>query len=300
MYNSQLTTFLCAADCGSFTHAAEQLYLSPTAVMKQINALEKHLGFPLFQRTSQGVCLTTAGESIYNDAKYMITYSEEAVKRARDLVEQEQAVLRVGTSMLNPCKIFMDLWYQTSGCFPQFQIQVVPFDDNHEGILSVIDQIGEKFDFLVGVCDSAKWLTRCHFFKLGEFRKMIAVPLKHRLACREILTVSDLYGETLMMVKQGDSNVNDRLRDDLTRNHPQIQIEDTPHYYDIHVFNRCAESGHLLLTLECWKDIHPSLVSIPIDWEYTIPYGLIYAKNPTADVLQFLNVLKMTGVNSFV
>ena len=31
------------AECGSFTKAAESLYLSPTAVMKQINALEKHL-----------------------------------------------------------------------------------------------------------------------------------------------------------------------------------------------------------------------------------------------------------------
>lgn len=29
-----------------------------------------------------------------------------------------------------------------------------------------------------------------------------------------------------MMVKKGDSAVNDRIRDDLTRNHPQIQIED--------------------------------------------------------------------------
>lgn len=45
MYNPLLTAFVCAADCGSFTKAAEKLYLSPTAVMKQINTLESHCSF---------------------------------------------------------------------------------------------------------------------------------------------------------------------------------------------------------------------------------------------------------------
>lgn len=35
MFNKQLTAFVCAADCGSFTKAAEQLFISPTAVMKK-------------------------------------------------------------------------------------------------------------------------------------------------------------------------------------------------------------------------------------------------------------------------
>lgn len=42
MYNSQLTVFVCVADCGSFSKTAEKLFLS-VAVMKQINSLEKHL-----------------------------------------------------------------------------------------------------------------------------------------------------------------------------------------------------------------------------------------------------------------
>lgn len=95
-----------------------------------------------------------------------------------------------------------------------------------------------------------------------------------------------------MMVKKGDSAVNDRIRDDLTRNHPQIQIEDTPQFYDIDVFNRCAKSGHVLLNLVCWKDIHPSLVSIPVDWEYTIPYVLLYSKTPGRGLLQFLDAVR--------
>ena len=40
MYNSQLTTFVQVADSGSFNKAAEALYISSTAVIKQINALK--------------------------------------------------------------------------------------------------------------------------------------------------------------------------------------------------------------------------------------------------------------------
>lgn len=108
------------------------------------------------------------------------------------------------------------------------------------------------------------------------------------------MKLSDLYGETLMMVKQGDSKVNDILREDLNRNHPAIQIEDTPQFYDISVFNRCAETGKVLLVLECWQDIHPALVSIPVEWEYSSPYGLLYAANPSANVVKFINQVKKT------
>ena len=39
MYNAQLDTFICIADNGSFNKAAEKLFISSTAVIKQINAL---------------------------------------------------------------------------------------------------------------------------------------------------------------------------------------------------------------------------------------------------------------------
>ena len=43
MYNPMLDTFIAVSNYGSFTKAAEHLYISPTAVMKQMNALESHL-----------------------------------------------------------------------------------------------------------------------------------------------------------------------------------------------------------------------------------------------------------------
>lgn len=70
MYNPQLETFIRVADAGSFNKAAEELFISPPAVIKQINLLEAQLGLTLFVRTHRGLKLTEAGKSLYQDAKY--------------------------------------------------------------------------------------------------------------------------------------------------------------------------------------------------------------------------------------
>ena len=83
MYNPQLETFLRVADAGSFNKAAEESYITPTAVIKQINLLEESLGVKLFDRSHRGLTLTKAGRSMYQDAKYIIQYTAHAhVKRS--------------------------------------------------------------------------------------------------------------------------------------------------------------------------------------------------------------------------
>lgn len=83
MFNPLLTSFVCVADSGSFNRAAEKLYISSTAVIKQVNALEKHLALQLFVRTNHGVRLTAAGQVIYRCAKQMFEESARAVAEAR-------------------------------------------------------------------------------------------------------------------------------------------------------------------------------------------------------------------------
>lgn len=300
MVHPQLPVFICVSDCGSFSKAAEKLFISPTAVMKQINLIEKQLGITLLLRTNHGVRLTAAGESIYRDAKYMLSYSEKAIERANKLSEAESFTICVGTSMLNPCKAFMDLWYHISKQFPQFKIHIIPFEDNHNGILTEIAALGKKYDFLVAACDSLEWLTLCNFYPLGEYKQCCAVPIQHPLATKENLKITDLYGETLMMVRRGDSPSNDSVRDEIEKNHPQIQIEDTSNFYDIEVFNRCEQTNSILSSLECWRDIHPSLVNVPIDWGNTIPYGLLYSQNSPEDILQFVAAIKRPLQKGFI
>lgn len=292
MYNHLLDTFLAVADCGSFTKASERLYISATAVMKQMNSLEKHLALKLVKRTPNGARLTPAGEVIYRDAKFLMDYSQKSIASAKAATHTYDTTFCVGTSLLNPAKPFMDLWYRVNKDFPDYKLHLVPFEDDHEGFVSEIRQLGEKFDFLIGVCDSRTWLSYSQFLPLGRYRKMVAVSREHRLAGKKRLEIEDLYGETLMMVRRGDSGVNDEIRNDLDRNHPQIHIEDTPQFYDLSVFNRCAETGNVLLTIECWQEVHPGLVSIPVNWDYSIPYGLLYSLNAPEDVLRFVKAVE--------
>jgi DNA-binding transcriptional LysR family regulator len=292
MYNQNLKTFIAVADCGSFTKAAEKLYISPTAVMKQMNMLEKHLDLKLVERDVTGVRLTPAGEVIYHDAKFLIDYSQKSIASAKAASYEYDTTFCVGTSLLNPAKPFMDLWYKVNSYFPSYKLHLVPFEDNSDGILSEISRLGEKFDFLIGVCDSKLWLNRCNMLPLGFYKKMISVPGDHRLAKKNVVKIEDLYGETLMMVKRGDSPLNDRIRDNLEKNHSMIRIEDAPQFYDMSVFNHCAETGNVLLTVECWQDVHPMLTSRPVDWDYEIPYGLLYSLNPPEDVLRFVKTVE--------
>ena len=81
----------------------------------------------------------------------------------------------MGTSLLNPAKPFMDLWYRVNRYFPDYKLHLVPFEDDHEGIITELSRLGEKFDFLIGVCDSRTWLSHCTLLPLGRYRKMIAV-----------------------------------------------------------------------------------------------------------------------------
>lgn len=291
MVNPQLRVFICVSDCGSFNRAAERLYISAPSVMKQINALEKHLDLKLFDRSNQGIRLTPAGQVVYRHAKELFEASDRAVEEARLMSQAVETTFCIGSSLLNPCKPFMDLWYRVNEAFPGYKLHIVPFEDDHEGILAEIGALGVKYDFLVGVCDSADWLERCAFQPLGTYQHCCAVAREHPLAAKERLTLEDLYGETVMLVRRGDSPCVDRLRDELER-HPRIRLEDTAQFYDIGVFNRCVQSRNVMITVECWRDVHPGLVTIPVDWDFAIPYGLMYAKDPPEDILKLLSLVR--------
>lgn len=147
MFNHLLTVFVCAADCGSFNKAAEKLYLSAPSVMKQVNALEKQLDMKLFHRTNQGLHLTPAGQVIYRHAKYLFSYSRNAIAEARAAASLSEKTFCIGSSLLNPCKPFMDLWYKVNASFPGYRLHIVPFEDDHQGILTEISSWAKNLIF---------------------------------------------------------------------------------------------------------------------------------------------------------
>ncbi len=291
MYNRLLKTFIAVADAHSFTGASDSLYLSPPAVMKQINALESELGIKLFDRSNTGLSLTKAGEVIYESIPFLIEYSDDVIKRAKD-AESGAKQFRVGTSLLNPAKPFVDIYYRLCSEFSDYNLNLISFEDDSKEIVKVISRLGTKFDFLIGICDSRTWLDIASFLPLGFYKKMVSVPIGHRLASKSVIDIEELYGETLMMVPRGDSGVNDFLRNDLETNHREIKIKDTTQFYDLSVFNEALDRGYALLTTECWRNIHPALKAIDVNWSYKIPYGILYSKNPSDSVSSFISKVR--------
>lgn len=300
LYNPLLDTFIAVAEAGSFSKASVVVSLSPTAIMKQINSLEDQLGFKLLERGPSGIVLTEAGKAILVDAKFLVEYSRKSITEIKVDMMASERTFCVGTSILNPAKPFMDLWYRLTmdggHYFSDYKIHLVPFEDNHTEILNVISRLGELFDFIVGVCDSRQWLSVANFAQLGTYKKVVAVPRDHPLAKKRTIEIEDLKGETLVMVPKGDSPTNDAIRADLETNYPEIVIEDSPQFYDMAVFNKCAEEKKILLAVECWGEVHPGLVLVNVNWKYAIPYGLLYSKKPTKDILDFVSLAREIAI----
>lgn len=78
--------------------------------------------------------------------------------------------------------------------------------------------------------------------------------------------------------------------------HPQIHLQDVE-YVDINTFNSLAASNDLILSAECWSGVHPLLVTLPVEWNYRLPYGLIYTKNPSKEVRQFIMAIGQVSVD---
>src|SRR3954468_10561719 len=78
-----LLGFEAAARHLSFTKAGEELYLTQSAVSRQIKDLEDQLGVPLFQRRHRALALTEAGQQFYASAAQVITTMRAATERLR-------------------------------------------------------------------------------------------------------------------------------------------------------------------------------------------------------------------------
>ena len=63
MNDKQLRSMIVIAQCGSFSRAEEQLFISKQALKKQMDALEAELRVTLFIRTPKGIQLTPAGQA---------------------------------------------------------------------------------------------------------------------------------------------------------------------------------------------------------------------------------------------
>ncbi len=98
MDTQNLRAFLLVAETGSFSLAAQKLYLTQPAVSKRVAQLEEQLNAPLFDRVGRTISLTEAGEALLPHARAVQQELQAAIQSVRDLAGEVQGRLRLATS----------------------------------------------------------------------------------------------------------------------------------------------------------------------------------------------------------
>ena len=98
----QLRYFVEIADSGSFSAAAERLFVAQSALSRQIKELEKQLQTPLFERTARQPRLTAAGEAFYPRARNLLSELLKASETATQVGNGQLGTLRLSHSSTVP------------------------------------------------------------------------------------------------------------------------------------------------------------------------------------------------------
>ena len=93
---NQLKYFVAVAEYKSFSKAAEQFFMTQTAVTQQIQRLEEQLGTQLIDRKTRPISLTPMGTVFLNEARTILARMDNAIRRTRETSAGITGTLRIG------------------------------------------------------------------------------------------------------------------------------------------------------------------------------------------------------------
>ena len=276
------------AECASFTKAAENLYITRSALIQQLNALEKECGFKIFERSFRGVCLTEAGKFFLQALSRIASNYDSILMRCRELSNLRDKKIIIGSlpnfaALLIPeiCDEFHKEYPDVEICFRDY------FPDKYFTYF----QRGE-FDicseYMINYLNNNKEIA---LVNLLDDRHCCCVPRNSDLAGKSFITLKDLRRRKLMMYKVGITECDDELRRRIMLEEPTIKIIDLD-VYDSSIATRCILEGAILLCYSMYARNLNNLVSIPVDWNIPIKIGLGYHKNCRPIVKAFIDVAK--------
>lgn len=120
----QIRIFLSAAKHLSFSHAAEELHITGSAVSLQIKEMEGDIGISLFNRESKKIALTTAGEYFLTYANRVISTLNDAKAAMDNLRGTQMGILKIG--LVGTTRYFLPtLLVQFKQDYPNVEIKVI-------------------------------------------------------------------------------------------------------------------------------------------------------------------------------
>ena len=197
---NQLEYFVAAAETLNFTRAAARCYISQTAMTQQIRSLENTVGVPLFDRDSHHVALTAAGRAYLNEARVILSRSNEALRIARLAASGTQGELAVGFINGYGQSDFIRILRSFHQSCPGIRLSLL------RGNMSVLLERLENLDcdLVFAVTPYQRNHPELQHRYLRSYPIMAVLPAGHPLCGREKLTYPELQGEEFIMMQPTD------------------------------------------------------------------------------------------------
>lgn len=192
-----LRYLVALADARHFGHAAEKCHVSQPTLSAQIRKLEEYLGVPLLERQPRNVTLTDTGERIVPLARRLLQDADDIVDLARESRDPLAGKLRAGfIPTVGP--------YLLPLVTPRFRkqlprLQVMLYEYQTTPLLERLRAGALDLGVLADGVDLTGLETR----PLYQEVFVLAAPVDHRLARKQVVKTEDLAGETLLLLEDG-------------------------------------------------------------------------------------------------
>jgi LysR family transcriptional activator of glutamate synthase operon len=196
MEMKQVKYFLTVAELGSFSAAADNLYISQSSLSKQIMAMEKELGVALFDRSKRSILLTEAGATFQKHARRLNDEYE-------DLLDNLKQYKRAPTLSIVAIPVIAQ--YGITSYIAQFQsaypkIHLMLEEREAAVILPALNNY--QFD-LAFIRDNYLDVEKYQLLEVDRDKFMVTLSLRHRLASKTTISLSELANENFIMFDKG-------------------------------------------------------------------------------------------------
>ncbi len=205
MLFQRMRYFVAVADCNSFTEAAEQCFISQSAISQQIAALEDDFGVRLIVREGRKFRLTPAGEYFYQRSKAVLAEVEEAKAETQRLGRDEEMRLNVGYPAAYDGAELQSALLEFSHVYPEALVGV--FRGTHEELYEAL-KAGRAS--LVLSDQRRAFSDEYENFVLDRRPAAVDLSPRHPLAGRAYVTTAELEGEPCIFVAAKDAEQAER------------------------------------------------------------------------------------------
>lgn len=183
----QLKYFMTVVDCNSFTEAAEQCYISQSAISQQISALEQDLGVLLLKREKRKFSLTPAGEYLYQQCRGLLEQVATVKRETVRIGQDSELRLRIGYLEGYEGKDLQEAIFEFTSTYPEVLLSVTKY--SHEDLYLKISD--DEIDLVLSYQRRA-FQDKYENYHLRYVPCLIEISTRSKLAEQDLITVKEL------------------------------------------------------------------------------------------------------------